>query len=1008
MSEKRKVSYILQPVIEGSVVSNSIKCRLPPNQKTFFIFSKRKELIFFEITESGIKASFNVPFPKTIVSLNIITSKSLGKPKGSDMIVVLFYDFSFIVFNDPKKIKYQYVPKNNDYDPNLVYLCETHSIQPILFTYSKSGHLTYWNAIDNPKKVFNISIADQKVLDLKFLPHQTIRLSILYNNNAGSCSVTTYTFNKRILTLEELPRLTVRLLADPTSKFIVPFPHGDHTKPVFLVVGTDIITLVFKTSVSNIDSPFEKSEPKCYFDLGGRSILIGTSSGDIFGFSFDDNSNFIKIGNVPTIPTSITKIDGNIFFFGSSIGNSMFVQLSNSDITILNIIEQFTPVNSFSSFCEDTGTIFITQGNERMSSISSLKTGAVFIKEAEINIPLIESIYSAQNNLIVVTLRNCRSICINSETYEIATIDRFMENAKTLNIIPRNKKSFFQITSQIIRVVGNETNNLAITYDSNILFSTTDGNNILLLFSDYAEIVSMDLEPLTQLHFQNSSAFTAALYQGMAAVVFYTGMIQLLSTNDTINSTVIDENELITAIHFVVEKNNIMLILFSESGVVIRLDVPDLQEISRVALGYHINSVTYLKETCSFLINGTSPTIFYPNGSFISVVCDNYLTSCSLGNYRYALATDSNLLIGIINESNNCSIESRNCTSCPLLFCIHKQPLSLFVSFETKSKFSLSGFILPSFSETFSHDLSSAQEEITSLYYCNEINATLVGIATNKDGSLLLIKELLGEFKIIQTVKVDGSVFSISSSVTNPNHIIVGGFCKVMIFKAIISFTGLIEMETIQVIPTNAIPISISVLGPFIIYFGANRSIVVLRESNDGMLTKYDERIIKMELRAGFIGRPVSKHSCHMFTVDSQNNLTISLFKFEDDSIAISDLTTYKLESPITSFNIIRNGFALIATRNGMLLCLHEYDREKASILKKISLNISSKLPAFSKVQKKTKIIDGSLLDYFSKFSKEIQEEISKSVSKKPKEVNLEIQNLKHTTAKMCSTLDVA
>ncbi|OHT08138.1 hypothetical protein TRFO_23413 [Tritrichomonas foetus] len=1015
--ESRKVGYILQPLVEGSTLSNSIKCKLPQSQKPCFVFAKRRELIFFEITENGISPLYKVPFAKTIASLRILTSKSLGKPQGSDLIVVYFHDFSFVVFSDPKHIKFQFNPP--EIEKMTTFICETHHQTPILLTHNKSGLLSLWNAMDNPKIVYNINCSDQRIVDLKFLSHQSIRLIILYDTLAGLRSSIVYTLNKRILVLEEISRLSVRQLSDASSSLIIPFPHGDSTKPVYLIVGREKITIVYKNQVDVIDTPFDGDNPKCICELGGWSSLIATSSGSLYGIIFDEQFNIFKIGELPILPTSITKIDGDVFFIGSSVGDSIFVQLSNTSIHILSTIEQFTPVNSFSTFCENVGSIFLTQGNEKTSSLSTLKTGASFSKEVELHIPFIESIFFVCDSLLVISLHGEKSVCISLENYEKVQIDRFIEDCQTLNALPRNESSFYQVCSRTIRAVGKNTNDSAITYDSDIVYSTTDGEFIILLFNDNAEIVTMNLEPFTQIHFNIPHAFTAALYQGMIAVAFYSGEIQLHSTESQMGETKLSNNELITYMNFNVRDDEISLIACSENGTVFKFDVPDLFETERRTLGYHIKSVTqfhsiqqtnknkHTKERSrskldgSLLVNGTSPVILYPNGSFISVICENYSKSCSLNGNKFALANDSDLFIGTIENNSLCSITQKGCISQPLHFSIHQNPLSLFVSFEKNSIFTVSSFVLPSFSESFSHILPP-NEEVTALYYHNALNTTFFGVATHKDGSLHAVKELFGEFKIVHSQEIKGSVFCISSS--KPNNLIIGGSCKLYMLHVEATFSGMINIETIQVLPTEVIPRSISILGPFIIYFGANKAITIMKESsdNDGSVAKYDESIIRTALHSGFLGKPVSKHTCHIFTADENWNLNISSFRFKDDFIEINQLTSFKLDSPVSAFHSVRDGYAMVSTRNGGLYVLQEYDREKIGLMKKVVSEIAKIIPC---EKRSTKIVDGELLEFFAKLPEKVQTEIAGKLKRKPREITDTILGIKSTLSKMCSTL---
>lgn len=1010
----KKVGYALHQIGEGSVISNSIICNLSPNQKPFFVYAKRKDLIFCEIVEKGINPLYKVPFTKVIVSLRIFTAKSLGKQTGSDLIIVFFHDCSFLAFSDPKHIKYQYHLLETKEVSN--YICEAHDKNPILFTLNKIGLLSFWNLIDKPNRVYNIQYTGQHIIDLKFLQHQTIRLAYITDTGAGSRSVKVCTFNSKFLILEEVSKLCINQLLDSTSSIIVPFPHGDHEKPVYLVLGTENIALVFKTGVVNVDSPFEGYSPRCFCELGGWSSLVATTDGSLFGMYFETQFEFFKIGKVPILPTTITKIDGNIFFIGSSYGDSLFAQISNDSIQILQKITQFTPVNSISPFCENAGSVFLTQGNDQTSYISELKTGTVFTAKVEIPILYVESIFSACGVYLILSLFNDTSACIECKNYEIVTLENFLSDCKTTNTLPRSDDSFFQVTSRAIRAVGTGSCQAEISYENDIVFSTTDGNNILLLFSNSVEVMTMNLDPVSHINFENSQAITAALHQEKIAVSFYSNEIRILSEIEVINSVKIIDEELIAFIQFVECKDTTVLFTFSLNGTIIQFNFPNLQEIGHIQLGYQIKNIFKINASHrhqelndALFINGTSPVFFYPDGSFSSVICESHLASCSIKDTLFAMVADSKLLIGKMDNSSICSITPKECGPRPLLFSIHKDPFSLFVSFEKGMKFTVSTFLLPSFSQTFSHELQEF-EELTCFYYHEELKATFFGTALNSPrtplkGVLFAVKELFNEFAIVCNEEIDGNIFTINSS--KPNNLIIGSTSKLIINSVSALFNGTLKVEPIKIIGTQVIPRSVSILtnkkdqSSFIVYFGAERAITVLKENKDGSISDdTEEIIINTRIHSGFVGKPLTSNSCHAFTIENEKILTVYLLKFEDDSISSKILTTFELESPVSYFQHVRDGFALISTKNGSLYALQQYSRDHVLLLKKISDEIAKIFPFTCK---NTKILDASILDIFEDLPQQIQTEIAASVDKKPNEIKIFIKSLLHALSLMCS-----
>lgn len=1023
MAEK-KVGYILQQVLNGSAISNSLKCKLSPNRKPYFILAKRRELVFFEITENGLNPLYKVPFTKIIVSLRMMTAKSLGRPNGSDMVVVFFHDYSYIVFSDPNHIKFKYTPPKSEYVP--VYICECHKISPIMFTVNQSEQIAFWNPLDNPKTVYDIKCPDPTIIDLKFLPshQQKIKFAILADTNAGSRSVKTFIFNKKLLILEERDKLSVPQLADSTSSIIIPFDIIDNEKPAFLVLGTYSITAVYKTAVTNTDAPFQSS-PTCFCKLASSySALIATVTGSLYGLHCDDQLNIIEIGTLPISPTSITKIDGNIFHFGSSSGNSLFAQVTNTTIQILQILDQFTPVNSFSTYCETTGSIFLTQGDEHFSRIAELKTGMSFVKEVEIEIPGIESIFCACGHYLIGSKHDNTSFIIDTKTYKLIEVDRFISNCKTLNVIQRDEKSFFQVCLQTIRAVGANTNGVAISYDTDIYFSCTDNENILLLFSENAEIVTKDLEPIDQIIFQNSTAYTAALYQGLIAVSFYSGEIQLFEPNEDEKIQLqasIEVSDLIISLQFVVYNKNTSLVAFAENGLILRYEINrendgslTLHQISRTQIGYLIKNVIELHSDNKnndlnrvLFINCSSPMLLYPDGTFVSIRCDDHDASCSIFNSTMSIYRNRTIFIGEICQNEKCSITPRDCESRPLNFSIHKEPLSLFVSFEKNGNFEVSGFLLPSFSQAYNLPMKQF-EEVTDFYYHEHLQTTFIGSAKNNPqmhplkGRIFAIKEQSNKFISILEREIDENVYTITSS--KSNNLIVGSTCKLMILDISILSDGLLKMETLQVLSTEVIPRSVSILGNYIFYFGARKAITVFQEQEDGIFSKYYDLLIKTNLHAGYASKQRGKFY-RSLTIDNEKVLTISSITLNDDDIqgervSFKTLSTFELESPVSCFRPVRDGYFLISTRNGSFYALEEFDLNVIKVLKNVASEIGKKL--IFQIDD-SKILDVSVLNLFYNLPIDTQQEIATTIGKNLKDIEYLINLVSHNISKMCS-----
>jgi hypothetical protein len=363
---------------------------------------------------------------------------------------------------------------------------------------------------------------------------------------------------------------------------------------------------------------------------------------------------------------------------------------------------------------------------------------------------------------------------------------------------------------------------------------------------------------------------------------------------------------------------------------------------------------------------------------------------------------DHELLIGKLDRSNCCSLGRRACIGRPLLFSIHERPLALFVTIQQDDLFLVTSFVLPSFAVMLNEALPAGRE-VTCLCYHKDLNYTFFATASRQNGDLYAVGEVFDELKIVKQIEIEGGVFCMTP--VSDNELILGGTCRVVRVRATVSASGFVELAILQTLATNVVPRSLSAIGNLVLHFGFQRSITILIRRPDGKLEKAHEHFLTSQIHTGFAGSPLSDHACHLFTVDLDRTLTIYALRIRAEAEklgSITELTAFRLESRASSFSMVRDGFALLATQDGALYTLIEYDRKPARSLQAIAREIGGFFPF---KQDETAVIDGDALSLFTALSVEAQNQVCEKAKIK-KEVALSlIQGLSRHIGSICSTL---
>jgi hypothetical protein len=292
------------------------------------------------------------------------------------------------------------------------------------------------------------------------------------------------------------------------------------------------------------------------------------------------------------------------------------------------------------------------------------------------------------------------------------------------------------------------------------------------------------------------------------------------------------------------------------------------------------------------------------------------------------------------------------------------------------------------------------KEEVTSICYHKSLNVSFFGTVSGDRGDICCVPEVFNEFKIVKRLEIEGGVFCMAPS--GDNQIFLGGRCRLLRVTITRSPAGFYEFTLTQQVDTNVIPRSLATIGDFVVHFGMVRSITFLSRSQDGTLEKVHEHFLPLKIHTGIAGRQLSSRSAHLFIVDTEVTLTVFSLKWSSDSIKVTALTTIRLESSISSLSMVRDGFALLATRDGALLVLMEYDRLQTGRLTDIARGIGQLLP-FEPAH--SAIVETTVLDLFRKLTPEVQNSLGITTRLPPDEIDMIITKMSRCLGRLCSTL---
>jgi len=989
----KDIGYVLEPLVNEIPLSNSVKCRLKSDAPPFILIPNRRSIDVFSLCRSGIDPQYSIPFGKDIMHICSIPSRAIPGSNRIDSVIVFFYDCSFIVFNDPKNVLFRYEPK--EYKGFRDILVDVHYHQSLLLFYREFGILKLWDAsLQRQNNVFDIRIEDFDVVEVKFLKTKVLSICVLYSLPNGSKRTIVSSLDLSTLVLTQMDSLSINELNDPTTSMIIPLPQGDSDKPYYLTIGSERICSVFINNVSSIEAPIKKGAvPTAYCQIAGSLHMISDDSGSLYLLDHAKDVKIACVGDVKTIPTSLLHIDGPFFYVGSTESNSFIISIDDGNVRVLNVFDHFSPVNSFSSLHEISESLILTQGRRYgYSNLTCFKTGSLFNEEIVIESKKIDKLFTSSSKYLVLSSNNQTShiLSFHENIFDCIKIPNFRSDLETIGILEIDDENFIQITPNSAIICGVLKGR--IKFDSDIIDTSCD-KNFIVLFSNMAEVLSPQLDLLYQIIYE-TCPYKCVIFGNIVVIAFWNGRVSIFNNETLISYMDFPQEDYIIGLHLVRSVQLLLFVIFQDGKVYI-FSVGEKKIIDSLLIGYYI-SCSFLYDSDSVIIIGSSPSLLSVNGKVIPIIMNSFSMGIKMPNHRIGLLSEYGIAFGTIIESNISTHESEPINGIPLMISVHSQPLTVFVSVFENNQFFVKGYFYPSNSLAFETQFKS-EEEITFLDTMNSIDTTFIGTICNSSGKLYAIRQSFGSFKIVSELELEGGVFCM---LPLDSSLIVGGRNKLYHIKVSISLSGFFQWDISQTIPAPSITKSLGIVRNYLIQFDSFRSISLFKHDDNLIFEKAFDYFVPQKTHSGFISSEIKPGVYHLFVSTLDGSLIIYSLQF--DPIRIKKLTSIVLSSPITMASPIHDGFYVVSQRNGSFSLLFELNKEEIRVLQKIGQELSKN---FLSPVNESKIAQMSYLNLFKSIPGPMQLSICQSIGVEYAKVIQIFEKVKTKVAQICTSL---
>lgn len=247
--------------------------------------------------------------------------------------------------------------------------------------------------------------------------------------------------------------------------------------------------------------------------------LISDDKGKLFFFGFKSNKEFIfqYLGET-SIPSSITYIDNNYVFIGSSHGNSQIIKLliqqkndrKNPQIEVIEELNSLAPVYDFIGIFNNDPRYICVSGLDKDCTLKTVRKGTSINAFLDLDMESVNDIFSVglnNNKSLLILDMFTSTLCLeinNNQVTQInnSFIDSLFSNYSENKLLFASKvlDTIVLIKEKEIIIVNNDLSKIAFNFNFPIeeyaILAKIKENNICAFYTSKENVKIIDIESL--------------------------------------------------------------------------------------------------------------------------------------------------------------------------------------------------------------------------------------------------------------------------------------------------------------------------------------------------------------------------------------------------------------------------------------------------------------------------------------------------------------------------------
>ncbi|GAB6033172.1 DNA damage-binding protein 1a [Chamberlinius hualienensis] len=575
-------------------------------------------------------------------------------------------------------------------------------------------------------KAFNIRLEELAVQDIEFLHGCPVPTIILIYQDTNGRHVKTYEVSIRDKEFIKGPWKQDNVETEASIIIAVPSPIGGA-----LIIGQETITYHNgDTYIAVAPSIIKQSTLICYgkVDANGSRYLLGDLAGRLFLLILDkedriDNTIVVKdikvelLGEI-SIPECITYLDNGVVYIGSRLGDSQLIKLNieaNETGSYVEVMDVFTNLGPIVDMCvvdldrQGQGQLVTCSGGYKEGSLRVIRNGIGIQEHASIDLAGIKGIWSLRvnsiydNTLVLSFVGQTRVLMLNGEEVEEADLPGFNNQYQTFHACNVTGNQLIQVTAAFVRLVSGDGKSVASEWrppsDKHIgvvgcntcqvvcaigpvlYYLEIEAGKLELIRSETLEheVACLDISPIDG-KCEKSELCVVGLWNDISARVLKLPDLTELH-KESLGGEIIPRSILMATF----EESNYVLCALGDGSLFyfnFNLKTGELTDRKKVTLG---TQPTLLKtfrtmSTTNVFACSDRPTVIYSSNhklvfSNVNLREVNYMCPLNSDGFRdsLALANDSTLTIGTIDEIQKLHIRTINLGEIPRRICYQEQ-----------------------------------------------------------------------------------------------------------------------------------------------------------------------------------------------------------------------------------------------------------------------------------------------------------------------------------------------